>query len=281
MFLKHFKDLDSIEALYHRLNVFSLTKKLGQYRTPIVADEYYLNQLKATETKGFKKYKGRKLMKSLTLNLIKKNRKYFACKTPKGYNAKLLIDNNSQDLELGEQELLVIDDSVRSKYGVDLKFKVAIKSQEKKPAGICTLKHFSYNQYLVEDCKNLGGKWDSDQKAWIFNDLVEDKVDDLDDLWNSEPVVVEIGTTDETVTSLRGPVSFCGYTIARAYGRDSGAVLGDDVALIDGRIDSGGSMKNWTSRVRENSRFRLRIPQGVLDKYIEKEKEKWPIIEVK
>lgn len=47
----------------------------------------------------------------------------------------------------------------------------------------------------------------------------------------------------------QGPVEVAGRTIARAWGRDSGAKLGDGVVKLQGRVGSGGSMKNWETVV--------------------------------
>ena len=55
-------------------------------------------------------------MKTLNLNITKKNRKYFAC-SHNGHDVKLVIDGASENLEVGEHELLVEDVSVRTKFG--------------------------------------------------------------------------------------------------------------------------------------------------------------------
>ena len=69
----------------------------------------------------------------------------------------------------------------------------------------------------------------------------------------------------------RESVSFCGYTIARATDRDSGAMLGDGISKIDGCIRSSGSMKNWTTCVDGGSVFRLKVPENLLEKYVNSE----------
>jgi hypothetical protein len=217
-------------------------------------------------------------MKTVKLNVIKKNRKYYACKI-KGYKAKLLIDDNSEDIELGEAEYLVEDISVRSKYGTDLIYKLSSEVDKQKNAGICSLKHHLYNSDLVDKCKSLGGKYDREGNVWIFSGLVEDIVEELDAYWNDELVAVEIKAKN-LVAEWTAPVTFIGYTIARAYGRDSGATLGDNVSLIEGGISSGGSVKNWTTRCKEGSIFRLEVPKAVLLDQKETEEENWDIKEI-
>ena len=92
-----------------------------------------------------------------TITLIKKNSKYFAAKIGK-FDCKVLVDNNSESLELGEHTLEFDDISVRTKYGTDLIFKLSASESEQEEAGIVTLKTDFYNKKLVEQCHKLGGK---------------------------------------------------------------------------------------------------------------------------
>lgn len=207
-------------------------------------------------------------LKTIKINVMKKNRKYFACYID-GYKAKLIIDENSKNIELGENEYLVIDKSIRSKYGTDLIFALATNESLEK-SDVCTLTHHAYNSILVTICRNLGGKYDREINAWVFNSFVENVVEDLDYTWNSKLLTIEITTRDNEY-GLReplGPLNFYGYTLGRATGRDSGAKLGDGVALLRGAIDSGGSQKNWATTCSAGSIFRLQFPEKLLDKAI-------------
>lgn len=195
-----------------------------------------------------------------TFNIIKKCRKYFSATTG-GYPCKILIDSNSESLEPGQQEIEVDDISVRSKYGVDLIFKLSASVSEQKTAGICTLQTPLYNSEMVSECHNLGGKWDSDAKAWVFSGIVADKVELLDDKYNSDLIPVEIKFTDYLWGS-KGPAELCGFIIAKATGRDSGAHLGHGISLISGDIDSGGSVKNWGTNINAGSIIRMEIPEN-------------------
>lgn len=202
-------------------------------------------------------------MKTIAITLVKKNRKYFAC-LHNGFDAKLVIDSISENLALGEHDLLVDDVSIRTKFGTDVIFKMV--GETKKTDKIVTLQSHVYNEWLVNACRKLGGKWDSDALTWVFSPLVEQEVDELDRLYNENMVIVDI----EAVTGISvssSPVTFMGYTIARAFGRDSGAKLGDQVMMISGSISSGGSVKNWTTSIAQGSRFRLELSQNLLDKY--------------
>lgn len=116
-----------------------------------------------------------------------------------------------------------------------------------------------YNAEFVQKCRNLRGKFKSG--AWWFDDSIIDYV--------REAMIQFYGTTGEmpveycslvisdfSETMSRGPVVLFGRTIAKAYGRDSGAKLGEAIIFISGEYDSGGSVKNWTTRV-ENATFEI------------------------
>lgn len=111
-----------------------------------------------------------------------------------------------------------------------------------------------YNEGFVNKCRNLRGTFKAG--AWWFDDSIVDYV--------REAMVQFFGTTGETAfetctllikdfsdTESRGPVVLFGRTIARAFGRDSGARLANDIIFISGNYDSGGSVKNWSTRIED------------------------------
>ena len=72
-------------------------------------------------------------------------------------------------------------------------------------------------------------------------------------------------TFTEEYQELRTPITMFGKTIASAYGRDSGAKVGSDVAFIYGSPASGGSVKNWTTVVPKDSVVVLyNVPESLL-----------------
>lgn len=202
-------------------------------------------------------------LKTLKLNVVKKNRVYFKCFTENGYEVKLRITPASADLELGTHELLLIDESVRTKYGTDVIYSLEAKIE--KEAGVVTLQH-RYNRVLVEKCQLLGGRWDADDKIWVFAKVVEDKVEDLDFLYNVDLINIEI--TARIARYCQPSIDFMGYPLVKAFGRDSGAQMCDDVALIYGSICSGGSAKNWTANCSEGAKFRLSVSRNIAEKYM-------------
>lgn len=198
-----------------------------------------------------------------TVEILKRNRKYFAASAG-GYKCKILIDSNSEQLEVGTHELELTDISVRTKYGTDLIFKLSSDIETQKSAGFCTLKTEFYNSILVEQCRKLGGNWDSGSGAWVFSGLVESEIEALDELWNSELIGVEIEVLND-LSKWQGPVEFYGFTIARAFGRDSGAKLAEGISLMNGRVNSGGSVKNWTTCIDGGSIIRMYMPKLIID----------------
>lgn len=111
-----------------------------------------------------------------------------------------------------------------------------------------------YNEIFVQKAHNLRGKFNAG--VWIFDDSLIDYV---------REIMIEIyGTTGEkpfdTVTlvvknysnwNVRGTITLFGKSIARAFGRDSGARLCDDIVFIDGIYRSGGSVKNWYTELKD------------------------------
>lgn len=202
-----------------------------------------------------------------TFTLIKKNRVYFAAKI-NGYSAKLVIDDNSKELELGEHSLELEDISVRTKYGTDLIFKLSAPVEAQKEAGICTLKPAQFNHLMLSECRKLGGVWESDLGVWVFSGIIADEVEDLEERFN------DLATYK--VKFLKGwsigqkPFSILGVDLACATGRDSGASNARGLIVLNGGFSSGGSMKNWTTRVSEKTVIIFQFPRALvkdLEKY--------------
>ena len=120
-----------------------------------------------------------------------------------------------------------------------------------------------YNAEFVSKIKLLGGRWNPSEKCWI---VAEFKADDVraamrsvygqDDQPVSETVDV-ILKFDEEYYELCAPVTMLGRTIATAWGRDSGARMGDEVMFIEGKPKSGGSVKNWHTVIPAGSVVKL------------------------
>lgn len=117
-----------------------------------------------------------------------------------------------------------------------------------------------YNPDFVSKIKGVGGaKWNGTEKCWnIPAEAIEVARTIMTDVYgyNDE-------STNETVSlKLTFKYRYCkdrtdvvmfGKILSHAYGRDSGAKVGDDVAYICGGATSGGSAHNWQSIVKEDS----------------------------
>ena len=120
-----------------------------------------------------------------------------------------------------------------------------------------------YNAEFISRIKLLGGRWNPSEKCWTVSEF---KVDDVraamrniygqDDQPVSETVDVLL-TFDDEVSAWHAPVTILGRTIAKAWGRDSGARMGDDVMFLEGEPKSGGSVKNWETIIPAGSVVKL------------------------
>lgn len=111
-----------------------------------------------------------------------------------------------------------------------------------------------YDRSFVEKARNLRGSFDKQTSEWVFDDSIEEYVRQaLMDVYGTtgeERVeTVSLVITDFEESKYTGPVELFGRTIARAFGRDSGAKLGDGIIWISGEYTSGGSVKNWRTYV--------------------------------
>lgn len=87
-------------------------------------------------------------MKTIKLNIVKKNRVYFKCINDKGYEVKLKITPDSENLTIGEHILNVRDVSVRTKYGTDIIFELITQDALNKKKA---LKYLLYAEAAVSD----------------------------------------------------------------------------------------------------------------------------------
>jgi hypothetical protein len=63
---------------------------------------------------------------------------------------------------------------------------------------------------------------------------------------------------NENLYAHKGAIFVAGRQIARATGCDSGAKVGEGVAVKKGKFDSCGSVKNWGTRSTEGAVFEIR-----------------------
>ena len=210
-------------------------------------------------------------MLTKNFTIIKKNRKYFDARTG-SYKCKIVIDENSQDLAPGEIELVVDDLSIITKYGTSFIYKLSSSVKEQIEANICTLKHYCYNEILVERCRQLGGRWDANEQIWVFSSIVEDKVEELDFYFNEDIKDYEITFTKQLCNTC-SPITAFGVIAATVigHGRNRQVINGNQIAFISGEISYGGSQKYWQTIIEAETVMRLQLPRKIVEDYKERE----------
>lgn len=132
-----------------------------------------------------------------------------------------------------------------------------------------------YNPLFVQAARKLGGKWFSPH--WVFDSRDEDDVRGLclevygcDGLTEPELVSVQVTIPEDcnAVGGRQDSIYLFGRIVARAWGRDSGAKLGEGVVVKKGNFSSGGSAKNWNTSVEDGTVFILRdVPKTLVEKH--------------
>ena len=148
-----------------------------------------------------------------------------------------------------------------------------------------------YNAEFVRAVKNCGAKWNKANSCWTVEAGHIDTVREImrriwgrDDQDRGTCVTVQLTFARPAIGECE-PVTCYGRTVARAFGRDSGAVAGDGVAFVIGAPESGGSVKNWKTVVPEGCIIRMTdvplemftrgdLPEGVIAELIDGEDTK-------
>lgn len=134
-----------------------------------------------------------------------------------------------------------------------------------------------YNKDFISRIKTIGSaKWSPSKKCWTVAEedakqakkiLMEVYGEDGDTV--PEEVTIRIRFTDD-VEKTHEPVTYAGKVLARAWDRDSGARVGDDVVLESGKIDSGGSRNHWKTVVAEGTVMTVKhVNKLMLEKELE------------
>lgn len=117
-----------------------------------------------------------------------------------------------------------------------------------------------YNTDFVKAVKAMGGaRWDSTSRCWtISEDMLPQARKIMMDVYGytdeeqGEKITVK-ATFAKDVWEECDSVVILDKTVARAYGRDTGAKPGEDVLFLEGAPTSGGSRANWRSIVPAGS----------------------------
>jgi hypothetical protein len=130
------------------------------------------------------------------------------------------------------------------------------------------------------NARKIGGDWNN--PYWIFDIRDEARVRELcrnifgtDGEDNTDLVTIRVTIINEHFRIPQNSFFLAGRLVAKAWGRDSGAKLGDGIIVLEGGFDSGGSVKNWTTTITDwPTVFEVRdIPKKAAEMEIERQKE--------
>lgn len=132
-----------------------------------------------------------------------------------------------------------------------------------------------YNAEFVKQIKTIGGaRWDSKNRCWTVDPDLANSIKEICRNIYGDDGSTPVEKVKIRVTFLINVYGHCsavtrfGKTISRAWGRDSGAVSGDDVAFVTGKPSSGGSVKNWKSVIDAGSVVVItNVPKQLIDDY--------------
>lgn len=121
-----------------------------------------------------------------------------------------------------------------------------------------------YNGKFVHSIRKLDARWDADTKRWIVPEemlrhvrtIMKRVYGETDLTPASELVTLKVHTTDE-VSAIRKAIIIAGRTVARAFDRDGGAIVGNGVAFIRGAPESGGSRTRWATVIPADAEYEI------------------------
>lgn len=129
-----------------------------------------------------------------------------------------------------------------------------------------------YNATFVSRVKLLGGRWIAADRCWsVSEDALEDVRAAMRDIYGRDDHPVSdtadvILRFERDVEGDKTAVTILGRTVARAFGRDSGAKVGEGVLFLEGEPKSAGSVKNWLTVVPSGCVVKLlRVPASMLE----------------
>ena len=123
-----------------------------------------------------------------------------------------------------------------------------------------------YDREFSDRAVLLRGRWKSENRTWTFPDACRDQVmQAVRDIYGwtgpgSPKAILRLRAGSEGISKDRDGIRVMGRTVVRAWGRDSGAALGPQCALVDGGMGSGGSVRRWKTLIYPGSVFDLELP---------------------
>lgn len=131
-----------------------------------------------------------------------------------------------------------------------------------------------YNPDANARFRELGGKFDRGTKSWTFPNLVKEELAEtlMDHYFEDGFLPVRRGVVKIKANHSFGcthtPIRFAGRILGRAKSRDGGARISDGVNVLSGSLTSGGSVKNWETRIAEDSVLAVHdMPESIMEFY--------------
>ncbi len=199
-------------------------------------------------------------------NVLERAEHYFRCDVDgvEGRHCRIVIDENSQDLPLGVHRLHVEEITDRhTHFGRDAVFRMTLPFSEQGSIDICTLNTGRHNQAVYRECLRLGGKWEPILGEWVFSASLQEKVNDLQQVIQSEVVTVEV-TFKETVSEPEKNLTLFGFELIKGLNIDFTPILHKGIQVKKGDISFvvGHASK---SIARAGTVVRLSVPKLMLD----------------
>lgn len=203
-------------------------------------------------------------MKTIKLEILKRNRQYFACKTWDNPKVRLRITPESEHLTVGTHLLDVVDISTETAYGRDVVYAVynpAVGEEIK-------MEHRVNNVYLTDECKKIKGVLNDDRTEWTFSSAYASEVSKINAKYNTNLVTVDIKSIYDILHSYKGLV-VCGYQLFCIDANNGEPILSPNVALVFGTFNEGA--RRCKTLLNAGSVFRMQMPQEMLDEYEDSE----------
>lgn len=121
-----------------------------------------------------------------------------------------------------------------------------------------------YNGKFVHSIRQFDARWDAETKRWVVprqmlrhvRTIMKKVYGETDLTPASELVTLKVHTTKE-VWAIQKAIIIAGRTVARAFDRDGGAIVGNGVAFIRGAPESGGSRSRWATVIPTDAEFEI------------------------